>query len=80
MPSSSEYQIYAHECLRWADNADNDEDRRAFLEMAKVWTQLALHGDEAEPISRRRNSIAVLAKLPELVKRPSISPEWCAVC
>ena len=51
MPSSSEYQIYVDECLRWADNADNDEDRRAFPEMAKVWTQLALHGDEAEPIS-----------------------------
>jgi hypothetical protein len=51
MPSSSEYQVYAHECLRWADKADKDEDRRAFLEMAKVWTQLALHGDEAEPIS-----------------------------
>ena len=50
MPSSSEYQVYAHECLRWADKAGNDEDRRAF-EMAKVWTQLALHGDEAEPIS-----------------------------
>ena len=51
MPSSSEYQVYAHECLRWAEKAGNDEDRRAFLEMAKAWTQLALHGNEAEPIS-----------------------------
>ena len=51
MPTSNEYEFYAQECLRWADQADNEADRQAFLEMAKVWTQLALHGNEGEPIS-----------------------------
>lgn len=40
---SDEYQNHARECLRWAAEADNDEHREALLEMAKVWTQLALH-------------------------------------
>ena len=35
MPSSSEYQVYVHECLRWAEKAGNDEDWRAFFEMGK---------------------------------------------
>jgi hypothetical protein len=34
--------------LRWADETDNEEHRHAFLEMAKVWTQLAMHGHEAQ--------------------------------
>ena len=51
MPTSNEYQSYAQECVRWADQTDDEADRQAFLEMAKVWTQLALHWNEAEPIS-----------------------------
>jgi hypothetical protein len=51
MPTSNEYQSYAQECVRWADQTDDEADRRAFLEMAKVWTQLALNWNEAEPIS-----------------------------
>jgi hypothetical protein len=42
MPSSTDYQLYAQQCLRWADEAENEEHRQAFLEMAKVWTQLTL--------------------------------------
>jgi hypothetical protein len=35
MPSSSEYQFYAEERFRPADEVDNEEHRQAFLEMAK---------------------------------------------
>jgi hypothetical protein len=43
---AEEYRLYARECLRWACETDNEEDRQALLEMAKVWTQLAMHGHE----------------------------------
>ena len=55
MPTSREYQFFAQECVRWADQADDEADRQAFLEMAKVWTQLALHGNEASQYPRRPN-------------------------
>ena len=47
-PSVDDYRSYAQECLRWADESDNEEHRQAFFEMAKVRTQLALHGNEAQ--------------------------------
>ena len=51
MPTSSEYRSFAEQCLRWADETDSEEHRLAFLEMAKLWTQLATHGNEAQQIS-----------------------------
>ena len=45
---SDEYQLYARECLRWAAETDDEEHRQAFLQMAKVWTQLAVHGHKVE--------------------------------
>ena len=46
MSAADEFRSYAHQCLRWADEIDNEEHRQAFLEMAKVWTQLlAMHGN-----------------------------------
>lgn len=46
MAAADEYRDYAQECLRWADETDNQEHRQAFLEMAKIWTQLAMHRNE----------------------------------
>jgi hypothetical protein len=51
MTVADEYRSYAQECLRWADETDNEEHRSAFLEMAKVWTHFALHGNGPQPIS-----------------------------
>jgi len=45
---SDEYQHYARECLRWAAETDDEEHRQAFLQMAKVWTQLAMHGHKVK--------------------------------
>ena len=45
---SDEYQLYARECLRWAAETDDEEHRQAFLQMAKVWTQLAVHAHKIE--------------------------------
>ena len=37
--SHRDYQQYAEECLRWADEADNEQHRELFLGMARAWTQ-----------------------------------------
>ena len=37
-----DYQNYAEECLRWADEADNEQHRELFLGMARAWTQADL--------------------------------------
>jgi hypothetical protein len=37
-----DYQQYAEECLRWADEADNEQHRELFLGMARAWTQADL--------------------------------------
>jgi hypothetical protein len=41
MPAD-EYLSYARECRRWALETRDEAAREAFLEMAKVWTQLGL--------------------------------------
>ena len=33
---------YAKECLRWAEDAENEEERQAFLAMAEHWVEAAL--------------------------------------
>jgi hypothetical protein len=44
MPSTAElYWANARECLRWAHESISEAEREKFLEMAKVWTQLAIH-------------------------------------
>jgi hypothetical protein len=41
------YRKYAEECLRWACDAGSDEERKAFLDMARTWTQAAAQHDSA---------------------------------
>jgi hypothetical protein len=38
--AADEYLSFARECRRWALETKDKEVREAFLEMAKVWTQL----------------------------------------
>ena len=37
-----DYQQYAEERLRWADEADSEQHRELFLSMARAWTQADL--------------------------------------
>ena len=41
MTITPKYQFYAEECLRWAEETDDDQNRQAFLDMAVVWLHLA---------------------------------------
>jgi hypothetical protein len=48
MTDANDYQQFARECLSWAAETDNEEHRQTFLEMAKIWIQLAVHGPAVE--------------------------------
>ena len=39
-------RFYASECMRLADETENEEHRETLLEMARAWTQLAEREDE----------------------------------
>jgi hypothetical protein len=47
--SAEEYSAYANECLGWAKSARTEEERNAFLEMAKTWMNAALVAKERDP-------------------------------
>jgi hypothetical protein len=42
MTTAKEYREFAKECLKWADEAEADNDRNSFLEMARDWTLAAM--------------------------------------
>ncbi len=62
--SAKDYRRYAQQCLRCADETENDGDREIFLEMATAWTQLELTSAPADiatckTLSKGRSSAAL---------------------
>jgi hypothetical protein len=50
MTTPDEYRHFAEECLRWARDAETNEERKAFLDMARTWTKAAAQASgEAVP-------------------------------
>jgi hypothetical protein len=42
MSSAKEYREFAAECLRWATEVESEDDRQAFLDLARDWTLAAM--------------------------------------
>jgi hypothetical protein len=42
MATADEYRQFASECLRWATEVEAEDDRQAFLDMARDWTLAAM--------------------------------------
>jgi hypothetical protein len=42
MATGDGFRQYAQECLRWADEAKTEEERAAFLDMARDWALAAM--------------------------------------
>jgi hypothetical protein len=53
MSTAEGYWSCARECRHWAAEAKSENDRFAFLEMAKMWTQLALEEAGISSISAK---------------------------
>jgi hypothetical protein len=41
MTTADEYRQFAEDCLRWVRAAKGEEERKAFLDMARTWTKAA---------------------------------------
>jgi hypothetical protein len=41
MTTADEFREFARECLQWADEAETDDQRQSFLDMARDWTLAA---------------------------------------
>jgi hypothetical protein len=48
MPTPDEFRCYADECLDSARDATSEAERKAFLDMARTWTQAALRVQPAD--------------------------------
>jgi hypothetical protein len=57
--SVEDYRFYAHECMRWAEETDNEEHRQGFLDMAVVWIKLANDGNGAHTSDNHRDEIEI---------------------
>lgn len=42
MTTAKEYREFAIECLRWATEVESEEDKQAFLDMARDWMLAAM--------------------------------------
>ncbi len=51
MTSPDEFRQYAEECLRWAREAQDDDLRKQFLDLANAWTLAAAGADGGAPIA-----------------------------
>ena len=49
MTSATEFRQFAEECLRSAEQARTEQERKAFLDMARAWTQAAMGTRERNP-------------------------------
>ena len=54
----------AEQCLRWADESANDEQRETLLEIARLWTQMELSSAEPNGVDEATQG----SRLPEAPK------------
>lgn len=70
MTTAREFRQYADECLRWASETKDEEQRQQFLDMASAWVQAASLQDGKLPsVLRAAPSVA-----PQLSSRRAATP------
>jgi hypothetical protein len=83
MATAQEYRKFAEECLRWADEAETEEFKDAFIQMARDWTLAAMRleapppresGDQA---ARRRSRDAALIGGGPVLEKAGV---WIGCC
>ena len=64
MPTIDECRRKAEECLRWADEAADDQQRETLLEIARLWTQMELSSAKPNGV----DGAAQVSRFPEAPK------------
>jgi hypothetical protein len=54
MPKTDHFHQYAEEAMRWACRAKTEEEKQAYIDLARTWTEAALQskhifGDADDP-------------------------------
>ena len=62
MATVSEYKQFAKECLRWAAEATTEEDRKAFLDLARDWTLAAVRLEEGAMLAADKENVPVVLR------------------
>jgi len=47
MSTAQQYRRFLDECLHWAANARSEQERNAFLQMAKIWAEAAIKAEQS---------------------------------
>jgi hypothetical protein len=55
MPTVDDCKRNAEQCLRWADEAANNEQRDTLLEIAALWTQMELSSADPNKVDEAAN-------------------------
>jgi hypothetical protein len=45
MSNVDQFRQYADEAIRWAFQSKTEKERQAYIELARTWTQAALHSE-----------------------------------
>ena len=66
MSTPRDYRALAEECFRWAQHAQTEDKRQAYLDVARTWLEAASGQDcsppaQTQPCGRSTRSIEVLA-------------------
>ena len=62
MATVSQYEQFAKECLRWAGEATTEEDRKAFLDLARDWTLAAMRLEEGAMLAADKENVPVVLR------------------
>ena len=54
--SEKEFRDFARECMRWAEEAETEEHRQRFIEMAKAFLQAASEVSRPPPKTSKEGS------------------------
>jgi hypothetical protein len=91
MATSDEYRKFAEDCLRSAHAAKNNEERRAFLDMARIWTEATAkvtldkdkeaHGTLMKQLENEANEIdklvqQLLSEMDQVPQSEQEGPKW----
>ena len=58
MTTTAEFRQFAEECLRFAEQANTERERKAFLDMARTWTQAGVGQGGPAPGTMRQGDKA----------------------
>ena len=58
MTTTAEFRQFAEECLSFTEQATTDQERKAFLDMARAWTQGAFGRGGPAPSTMRQGDKA----------------------